>query len=986
MDSAPRVTPKSVKFSSLQRLRGSVSTVQGAAAPRENPLLKDVRSALSLLQRQGDQDDFFKDANVKISRHQFAEILVEMREQITRYHSVGVFVEYMLNELQTKNDRDVATLAAASTWALNLLAQEEVGGALGAISRGLLPAIYCDYNPENLAYASAAIQVQLRDPTVVSQNPYFTHSMYVEQAREDHKSAVDMRTTLQRALQTNESGRGYVLRTVHRQRMDGLRICFNAWRQFTRRLRILQLTNERRERRHTTENSALRVRMAFAAWKGLVEVSRTSFLTDRLHEVAFQLENAKNQFQLQCYRTDRLIQTTKEAKSELGVVLATEGSLRSNIGQLQEELKEREDAYNTRLTSHIRDAFTLVKEYRDVISLVLDIRLPSEPYLQLVEDYESPNPIQLTAEIDPNEEDPYSILVQWCNYAVQQVLGTTYKPFKSIGPEFYSGEYYLIVMHFVMKDKVPLQPNRENNVGYRLRRIHEISEDCQLIYTLTPTDFTAAREDRMVTSLSELYSRYLANRRKECAFEASSKVALALKDAEERAKRENKELTVVTETDFHSFMVECSEDLTKKKDALVVQCVEAKHLAQNATDVSQQQMQLTKERRRGAPIRVLAESSRRNFWKVNYKAMDDMRNTIGIGSEAQLKQMVLGTLQMVLKKKIDITSRVFYFFAGENSPTMSEAAFWRFVESNTFHSNGSSVTKEMISHVFDKVVSPQLDVAIKAAAHGKSEKDAKTLLTVAQHEIDIRQIKPTQFILILLRISAERFRSQVSFTEGVSRFLDSLTVPSESTYPSIIQEFYSYEVRYVINYFSDDLFRIFFFYLKAQQQSKVARDRLIADHDGGRFASMLSIRSYVLMFDHCSFLDVGDDMSEESEESEDKFTKASTRSHFISPEQIEVVLAKVVAARTSIAATQLAIKGCNPEVTFTMFLESFGVFSHYWCADPFVPLARKVAAFISTAIRRLMKVHAQGTLVLGTPPQVGLDGGAKVNLSLSSAG
>lgn len=979
-------SPKAVKFSELKMLREQNKDAKFICDASAAHLKKDVRTTLAKMDARQEKEDFFNDADTKISRNQYAATLLRMREQIRNFHSVGVFIEHMLHELRTEDSSDIAMVAAAGTWALNLLAHQEVGGALAAISEALLPAIYCEYNPFELPYASAAIQVQIRDPTLIKHNPYFTHSMYVEQVRVDHKSVADIHSALHRAIKNNEGARDYVIRTIQEKMERNLRYHFNAWRQVTRRHRILDLTTEKRQQRHHKANSELRIRVAFTVWKLMVETSRCTFLTDRLNEVAFQLENAKNQFQLQCFRTDRLIQTTKEAKSELGVALAAVETLKDTIAHLEAELQAREEAYTVRLTSHIKEAFLLVTQYREVLDLLCSIRFPVEPYLLLEEDYASPTVVNLTAEIDVTEEDPMAVLVRWCNFAVQKLLPASYHAFESIGEEFYTGEYYLVVLHYVFPDRTSLQPNKDSNISYRLRRICEMCEECRLSHTLTPMDFMMNREDLLVASLSELYRRWLLNRWNDNTKRATVEVSIALdkakKQQEEVGEGEKGSLELVDELTFQAFMGNCKEDFEAKQKLLVEQCVEEKVLTDHAQAVSKQEIHLDRERRHGAPIRVLGEDSRRSFWKVNYKMLADIKNQVSIGNDAQLKQVVVGSLQMLLKKRDDILSRIFYFFAGENAKTMSEVAFWRFVECNTFQSETGTLTKEVIAQILDRVVSPQLEAAMKAATHGKTEMDMKTL-GIVQREIDIRQIAPQQFVLIIIRLAAEFYRTQVPLTEGVKRFLESLKIPSTETLPPIMQQFYTNDVQYVMAFFADDLMRVFFFYLKQQEQSKVARDRLIAVQSGGRFASLFSVRSYAAMFGDCSYV-YTTDIESESEDSDEKSIAAATRLYFITPEQLETELVKLKAARTSVAATEGTLPGANSDITFTIFLESFGIFCHFWCPDPFIPLSRKVAAFIAATIRRLIKLHASSTLVLGTPPNVGLEGGAKVNLVLSS--
>lgn len=1004
-------SPKSSKFQYINAAREAAHSPSSYADELSNPMRKEVRSSLARFEKQKADTEFFGDADAKISRHQYARNLVIFRNQLSRYHSLAVFVVSMLHDMRLQNNMDMTTMAAAGSWGLNLLAQEEVGGALDAISQALLPAIFCDYNPSNLPYASAAIQAQVQDPLVIQQNPYFTHSMYVEQVSLDHKNLTGMQQTISQMLKNSEGSRSFVLREIHAKRKRTMAYHFFSWRNITRQHRILSFTAEKRQQRYMKALSDLRLRWVFTSWKLQLEYSRGNFLTERLVEATQQLENAKNQFQLQCFRTDRLLQASKDAKEKADIAIAAEQGLKNRIAELENEIVERAEEYQKLLLSHTRDAFNLVKKYKSMTQLLLSIHPPIEGYIKSSELYKAPQYDDLFSDV--KTEDPMRILIRWCNYAVSQIQGPTYQPFPTIGREFYSGEYYLIVLYFVFPEIVSLQPLRDSNLSYRYRRICEMLRECGLRYQLTVDDFSFSREDRIVVSLMELFRSYMALRVRDNTNDAIHKLLVAwdaatgARDKEEKAREkkeetqcgvleigekveegitspDEQEVSQADELEIDQFMSECECDLKEKQQFVIEQCLSDRQIAHDLKAVSHKAIALVHERERGAPVRLLADSSLSVFYKVPPKTLYDLQSALRMKSEEQLKEIVNGRLREILKARSDKLSRIYYFYAGENAKTISETDFWRFLETSLFIKESVDITKEKVAQIFNHVISPHLETAMKAARSGKADVDLETMMAIAEREVEIREVTPAQFVQLIIRIAVQTTNS---LTDGVAHFIDTFTIPTTESLRPFIQDFYSLEVQLVIQHFSNDLLRVFFFYLKEQEQSKFARDRLIASQEGGRFGCLLSGRTYLMMLTDCRLLETFDEtISEGSTTTTDSGEKvaAATRESIALPDQVISSLWKLKLVRSNAESLEVGNQhhqSNSPELTFSMFLESLGLLCQYWSPDPFVPLSRKLAAFIGHILRKLIKVHAASTLLLCFPPGISLEGGPHIDFS-----
>ncbi|EPY29696.1 hypothetical protein AGDE_09915 [Angomonas deanei] len=798
-----RSGPRSGKFSEIKHL-------QERNAPDRH---HEVRDTLNDFDREREQTELAEDADLRVNRNRYAQLVVRFKNNAAHYNSISLFVESMMREVNLSEG--VSTRAAAATWALNLLATQPSQHALLEVIHALLPAVYCRFDSEKLPYPSAAIQLQVKDPDTIYWNPYFTHTMFVDQVDVDKGNVNQLADTLKKVLAANISRRDFISRFIENRRVEQKRNAFHAWRAHVRKAKSINFINESKNRRHEEETDTFRLQAVFYQWKVQVETSRSGFLTERLHESAAQLENAKIQYQLQCYRADRLIESTKEAKDELEKALTLNAGLEIQLRDLRAELVRKEKEYSEKLIRSVQSAFDMAQQYRTTLSSFHQMLPPPATYLGETPNFKEEIDEEVNLLLGYGEEQEamsYSdTLFQWCNGVLykQSTDKENFIPVRNFGSDFASGEVFYELMKFVFPALCPvLPPNCDRD--FRINRLKEMSQKANLCYVLEVADFTKPVEDRIALAVSELFRRYAGNRWNESALKSFQ----LMEESEHREEETSASTMKVTEeADFIAYLSECQTYLHEIKTTLSPQVNLERQLSEINQRVQQGEAHLTAQRLQGVPVPHVGSWSLRHFWMINNKSLADLKEKIAPTMDAQLwSQLLQGPLKVTLRENAETTAKLFYSFAGRGGKTLSETSFWRFVDRCGLPT--ATYTKENISAAFDRVASPQLATLLKG--QGKSEEETRTLLTAARQEMDIRQVSDAQFTEILVRIAGEYYGDSFGLTEGVEKLLNTLKSSKTSVHASL-SAFWTTEPQEVFRFFGDDLARIFFFYVKKQK-------------------------------------------------------------------------------------------------------------------------------------------------------------------------
>ncbi|KAG5509345.1 hypothetical protein JKF63_06655 [Porcisia hertigi] len=1013
--------PKVTKFSTVKKLpvaEQSASSLAAAAAAASTNSRESRHSRPSspgadtfcdtvyeLYEEQRRLDDE-RTTDRRIRRHRYAQFVERLNAQRSLHQSTAVFVETMLKELQHSAEAGIAMKAAAATWGLKLLAKNASHNAIHTVLEFLLPALYCEYNPEKLRGASPAVQLQVREEDALIDNPYFTHTMFADEVHVEKRCAAHILESLEAAVRANDKRRRMVCRLVERQRWAHLQVAFRGWRHHVRKERLLRLLGDNTAKKRLEETSRLQVRAVFFHWRLLVERSRSAYLTERLHDAAYQLENAKNQFQLQCYRADRLVQAAKEATEEKERVSKINDDLQRLVEALKAAQIQREKEYNERLTRNVTQVLNLLSTYDSLARAVLGSKrtgessMPGEtPSAQIPldgtgtgtgtgeafdydEEFLEVN-IPSEASSEKASGASWQPLRNWCDGILTKVSDrkTPFSPIRAFRADFANGERYLYVFRHVFPDVVPgVLSINDMDTESRLRRIHEYATNCNLRYRLTPTDFQQGREDLLVCSLSELYQRHLIcdslqklskltadlETFRESDLKATLLACTVSSSTEEVADAPSEQLDEAMVKERIGEYAERLKDLSKE---FSTSCTVETELAENGGRIAAQEARLGGERLQRTPIPVVEGASRRAFWELPTGALDDLKGAPKLQSEAKMWDLVVKqALPKLLQEHVDKTSRIFFFFAGESARTLSEVAFWRFVEYSGVLVGRMEVPMQWIATQYDHVVTPYLDGALRVVAHGQSEMSVKKLRHVAYQEMDIRSATPLQFVELLVRLAVSSEKGKHGLVEGTRRLLQELRLPPGDM-SSVARELHTPESQHVLNFYGENLLRVYLFYVKRQESSRNTLDVSMATQCGGRFASQMSITVFLTMLEDCRFLS---DRMRRGEEFIGAVDDTERPLFFINATQV----------RKLVSALEKLAKGpANGGLSFNLFLDMLAVLAYHWCPDPLVPEPRRLAAFLSHTVQQLSVRYMDSTLILGSVPTINLEGPRNVDFS-----
>ncbi|KPA77147.1 hypothetical protein ABB37_07078 [Leptomonas pyrrhocoris] len=958
-------------------------------------------NTVRLVQESKQTEENDDETDERIRQHRYAQLVNRLSAQRSQYHSASVFVEAMLKETQHSADGSPATQAAVATWGLKILAREARSMALTAVMDSLLPALYCKYEPGQVCTASPAVQLQVRDRDVIDDNPYFTHAMFVDEAQSGKLSATRLRQSLEAAVKANDERRNVVMRLVGRERRMRLCAVFRGWRSHMHQNRLVQLISDSKAKRGAEEAGQLRKQAVFYQWKLLVERSRSAYLTERLHDAAFQLENAKNQFQLQCYRADRLVQAAKEASDEAVRVTELNINLAHEVAELKEERVRREKEFRRLLTQSVSRLLRLLSTYDELSRIFVQSKTAAAQESctsAVASDVDRVSPVDTPEEVETtvasSSGSSLERLRRWADGVLAEVQGreTPFRPISRLGSDFADGERYLCLLHHVFPGIVASVLSVQSmGVETRMRRIRDCAMQCKLRYILLPSDFINEREDLLVCSLSELQQRHLTRLWKESA----EKSAAELGEFRERSltatveacaatpthtkeggdtpavepKQEEEETKLLDSATVTAHIADFVQRLQRTGEELETAFSAEADVVEGSIAIAEEEARLGSERLRGAPVPVVEEASRRVFWQLAPETLNDLREETQLSVESAMWEFVTTqALPAVLRDHVDIISRLFFFFAGENAKTLSEVAFWRFVEASGILVGPLEVPKSWIVLQYDRVVSPQLDAVIKTTARNQNEMNVQKLRRVTYQEMDIRSATPGQFVELLVRIAVGAENGEFGLVEGSRRLLQRLQLPNREKMTVVEEDIYTPDMQSVLHYFSEDLFRTFIFYVKQQESSRNAQERAMAQQDGGRFSAQMSVSTLLSFLDDCRYLSDGSERGTAAPLAAD----ATRLCFFVCTAQIRRLV--------PLLARQCKVP--NPTyLSFGLFVDALAAVAYHWCPDPLVPAPRRLAAFLSYTTQQLNARHSNSTLLLGSAPTISLDGGKTVDFS-----
>ncbi|RNF19992.1 hypothetical protein TcG_03954 [Trypanosoma cruzi] len=981
--------PKSWQTISLPELAPSRRAAGGtAAAPGPAVFVSPSVSSLNF------DEEAVVDTDRKIERHRYAKLLLHHVPRYQQFTSMDLFAETFLRDIALQDGVTPQARAAAATWVMKLMCSSSSKKRLmEPLVDALFPAIYRDYDEQKLDHAPPSIQALVNDRTLLRDNPYFSHSMYVQDIVAINATIENLSRKIQRTFPAIMQWKRLVVILAEYVRNTIKRRAFSAWRELARRRRIEDLLRRNVIIRHEKNIRSSRLQAAFFRWKTAVETSRTEYLTERLHQAAFQLERAKNQFQMQCFRSDKLQLSHEQGQVEIQHLIEERDELLRSVEELKEILVLREKEHQDRMKNCVREVVTLVQQQRCILRRAIDARLCVE---EITAGWLDEAISEFKSKATDEEALPpgYKFLLKWCNqiYLRQR----TKKPLRvsNFAADFANGEAYLLLLQYVFSgDQLatinPPPPPRwlsKVNKTERLNRVCQFAASTPLAIALEPVDLSEKREDKIAAAVAEIFLYHIREKRvmyTNRALQIVGDVALRCEPgannfaaaintptrSESASGKDNASDSVGVFNDGFGGAASFHDEETLRRQVMEWGCeleqweaelqrnvVQENKLQHCGVTIAHDAAHMMRERSKGQPVYVVTSSTGLIFTSINAKNMEDLRTKFKMPNPQGWKTLVRVALKNVLWKHVRLIASHFYHFAGVDARRMSEVQFWRFVEETQVAAEPLGPLVAM--QIFDAVVSPQIASIWRVA--GKDEKREK-MLEAVQEQIEIRFLKPNQFTEILVRFAVARYKGGI--IEATEHFLSELRLPVMERILPVTLLFYEPESQRVMSYFQHDLARVFFFYMNHQLNESL-KGRSHKMQGCGRFMARLSYTTYIKMFADCDFI-----LPEQDGESGSVGYQRKTRC--MSIDEVLKMLEDV----------QRRIPSISPgELCFSLFLETFGVACTYWWPDPAVPLSRKLAAFLSRLMEKLRAVFASDVLILGNPPCVSLEGGAHVEL------
>ncbi|RNF26952.1 uncharacterized protein Tco025E_00818 [Trypanosoma conorhini] len=934
--------------------------------------------------------------DAKIERHRYAKLLLHHVQRYHQFTSVELFVEAVLRDVALQEGVTPQARAAAASWAMRLLC----GGVpsrrrvMEALVEALFPAIYRDYDEKRLDYAPPAIQVLVNDRALLRDNPFFSHSMYMQDLVVANATTATLSGRLRRTLPTILRWKKFVFALVGYIQHEIKRRSFLAWRGFAKRSRAENLLRRNVIVRHEQKILSLRLQAAFFRWKAAVESSRTEYLTERLHQAAFQLESAKNQFQLQCLRADKLQLSYEAGQADLLTVMQGRDELRREVEELNETLALREKEHQERIRARVSEVVALVQQQRCVLRKAIDARLRvaelTADWLDEALQEAKPKTLDAAAAAAEDAFPPgYKFLLKWCNhvYCVQQAK----RPLRvsNFAADFSNGDAYLLLLLYVFAEErvttivPPPPPTRLSGIAKyeRLVRVCEYAASTPLAIVLAPEDFGYMREDKIAAAVAEIFlfhvretrvmytnearrivggvaARYEpgANNCTPATAPAPAAAAASGGDGADADAGVAAGTGVTEEEGLQLKVLGWKSELERWAEELHANVLQEQKFQRCDVAIASEADHILRERAQGQPVYVVTSNTGLMFTNVSAKNTEDLRARVKTPTSQAWKTFLRTALRGVLWRHIRLIAAHFYHFAGADSRKMGEVQFWRFAEETRLTAEPFSPL--LVMQIFDIVASPQLAALWRS---GAKDERRENLLEAAQEEIEIRSVKPAQFTEILVRLAMTQYKGGI--VEATDRFLSGLQLPVLENVLPVTSSFYGLDPQRVVTYFQHDLARVFFFYVNRQMLGSLRR-RSRSVHGCGRFMARLSHTMYLKMFVDCDFI-----LPEQEIGSGSAGYQRKTR--FMSAEEVLKMLEVVQTRIPSLPAGELC---------FSLFLETFGVTCVYWWPDPVVPLSRKLGAFLADMMDKLRAVFLRDTLVLGPTPFIPLEGGAHVEL------
>jgi hypothetical protein len=805
--------------------------------------------------------------------------------------------------------------AASACWALDLLSRNSAcQESLTEIREVLFPCLFIDFD-KGAAVAPAHVRARFSD-NEIAENPYLATDFYFEHydsSRLDIGQLKQQLDVLQRKLRTTSSS---VTRVLQRGCQQSTRPFFTSWRLWCRQNRIDRFAKDLLRRHGHRDTRRYVLDGTLTRWRLSVEQNRCVNLKQRVHALEYQLENTKNQFQLQCFRSDKYLRLVEELREELSQTRDVRDDLQTQVRDLQRELQLFQDTSRDQLNRHVSVQMEELGRWRRFARRKVEADKARAELLAFVTSGEG---LQADAEeagddaetgTDNMTAEIESQLLQWCSAVMRQSVVATVKQVTNWTTDWHSGEVLLLLMHHVFPGAIPLAPLQEASVAKRAEQIAEIGKKVGVAHLPQPSDLLEGAGDMMILVAAELYNRHAALCRvSEQAPEFEPIVHELVAPEDGRPPAFDAEM-------LPEMLADADKELRRLADCDSESVMKDKHVWRTQEVLNGYASYITRERLQGRTVVVVDKKDVARFCKFAKNRYTDtaarfkMPPVDHAGMWLAFDQQ-LDALKAVLQKNYQDLRRVFTFYCRGKS-LMSEADFWRFVAD--VRALDRTVTR---AHV-DKIFAIANDDTPPVAKMGRSfdtglssddeEGDADDG-ELEDEENSETELIPSEFVECLVRIAEKKFAGKM-LHERFQQFMQMHVVPfaCKSDTDKFKKEIHSAQTQTSVQKYQKDLVKVFNYYAKGNRTAGKKKSKTMVLGDFQHFLKEAVVMSQAL--DETAAASVFNTVSSSAEES-------------------------------------------NKEIDHREFLEAIVCMSVFKTPSPFIPLDKKVEVISSAVINNL---------------------------------
>ena len=943
---------------------GSGGDLSMAVVPMERIEVAPVIPSISAQ----DEDDYL---SLEVLRYRYALFVGEIGRDANQYHSPSVLAESVLKKMLVRTNVSRGQKVAAATWALEILALSQGNDVIRSIRNELIPAIYMDYDPAKLFHVSTSVYNIVSNPSLLSQNPVLSHNMFIECRDRLAHEAVSMNRATTGAALFHASRKRAVFELIERLRQSLLAKVLFAWRKYTRERKVDRIVRRNNTRRFSARYNWMLQQIAFQSWRAFVERSRSTILAEKLHNSQFLLENAKNQFQIQCFRSDKHLRSVEELRVELEQSRVEKETIRARVFEIERQLQTHDEENLEKMNELANRLLKELSRWKQFARFTVEALTPNADLFSslqsLAADIDSVNitteqslqqqpakdrssissPSSTFAADGQSSADwleqgggssktdltPDQVLLCWIQGILKDIA--PHLTARNFATDFKSGEVMLLILHHVAPQEASLVALQETSAKSRVEKVVQACQKIGLPHVPRVRDFIECNSDVMFVTVADLFSRYVEQLSTNKAKQQVSKVyeeELLMSDTATALDKVIYDVSMLP-----SVLAEGREEMTQLTATEKMLRHQQWFLVRAQDTVAREAAFLTRERLEGNPVRAVGKVEIEKYYKLKASKFSDLELRYTTKREESWKDQLLA-VRSVLEKHVYNISRLFKFYAGFGI-NLHEQGFWRLVTCTRL-CNEKPLTKRLVEKIMLTVggVAGAGDESVEPASPSEGTTEPTAL----------EEILPGEFTEIIIRLADLRGGAAGPKTAGLAERVESLIIFLIKAHTKHLagpenqfrRDFNDAAVQKVIGTYAKDLNVVFRYYCGKSTRFIAASTRRIPLLDVDQLHALLRDAGI------SDSLDSGGSLALQG-------TDDTTSSSALLP----------VPTQHTLAMIQAVVDDGGSDLTFFEVVELLAALSVYRIPNPFATLDRKVDVMMSHALIKL-KSKLRGIVAL----------------------